>query len=291
MTIPDFEDLGPWANTSTWLLFGTTAGMFQYFPCIMARHFPRLMDDGLTNPPLPTAVFTSMRVWCRLYYGSRRLFLDDWITIFCLAIYLFSCILQTVSISYGLGSHIDTLSAYDQSRALFWNVFQSSIVIWVFSLPKLAMVAVLCRILRNAESPKTLAVFWGLAILSQAGILVVSVLWWEECTPVAYQWDRSIEGGSCPRLSAIEYLGYVTSAYSSFLDIFYAVYPLPAIMRLQMPLRNRIAISTAMGLTAIGFVLSVYKIVELTHVLPMLTTDATCEFPLALFKRVPPTQV
>lgn len=119
--------------------------------------------------------------------------------------------------------------------------------------------------------------FWALALLSQAGIFAVSVLWWEECTPIAYQWDRSIEGGSCPRLTAIEYMGYVTSAYSSFLDLFYAVYPLPAIMRLQLPLKNRLAISTAMGLTAIGFVVSIYKIVELTNVLPMLPDDPTCE--------------
>jgi hypothetical protein len=137
--------------------------------------------------------------------------LDDYITIACVAILLVTCIIVTIGSHHGLGRHMDSLEPADIVQALKWNVIISSILIWSFSLPKFAIIAILKRILNYGT--KTTVVFWGLALSSQACILATSVWWFEQCQPVEYGWDRTIKG-TCATVSVLANLGYFTSAYS-----------------------------------------------------------------------------
>lgn len=206
-------------------------------------------------------------------YGG--LGLDDFITVFCAVVLLVTCILVSIGSHYGLGRHMRTLEPQEIVDALKWNVIISSVLIWSFSLPKFAIVAILKRILNHGL--KTTILFWGLAISSQICILATSVWWWKQCTPVSYGWDRSIPGGSCAPISVMANLGYFTSAYSAFLDIFFALYPIPFIMRLNMPLKSRIAVSIALGLSSLAFIVSVYKLAIFGGVFEKLAEDPTCE--------------
>jgi hypothetical protein len=143
-------------------------------------------------------------------------------------------------------------------RALKWNVIISSVLIWTFSLPKFAIIAILRRILDYGL--KTTILFWGLALSSQACILATSIWWYKQCDPVEFGWDRTIPGGKCASTKVMSDLGYFTSAYSAFLDVFFALYPIPFNMRLNMPLKNRILVSIALGLSILAFVLTIYKL-------------------------------
>lgn len=176
-----------------------------------------------------------------------------------------------------------TLEPPEIVNALKWNVIISSVLIWSFSMPKFAIVAILKRILNHGL--KTTILFWGLAISSQICILATSIWWWKQCTPVSYGWDRSIPGGSCAPISILANLGYFTSAYSAFLDIFFALYPIPFIMRLNMPLKSRIAVSIALGLSALAFIVSVYKLAIFGSVFEKLAEDPTCKPPVFLLYR------
>ena len=135
----------------------------------------------------------------------------------------------------------------DIVQALKWNAIISSILIWSFSLPKFAIIAILKRILNYGR--KTTILFWALALSSQACILATSVWWFKQCTPVEYGWDRSTDG-HCAPVKVMADLGYFTSAYSAFLDLFFALYPIPLIMRLNMPFKSRIAVSIALMLAS-----------------------------------------
>lgn len=221
----------------------------------------------------------ALRIFCRVYYGQGRtgsIGLDDYITIFCVLVLFVTCVLVDIGSTYGLGRHITTLKPPEIVQALKWNVIISSVLIWSFSLPKFAIVAILKRILDYGT--KTAILFWGLALTSQACILATSVWWWKQCDPVERGWNTAIKG-TCAPVSVLADLGYFTSAYSAFLDIFFALYPIPFIMRLNMPMRNRVAVSIALGLSVLACTVSIYKLVIFGQVFEVMSQDPTCEVP------------
>ncbi|KAI1473212.1 uncharacterized protein F4812DRAFT_455027 [Daldinia caldariorum] len=227
-----------------------------------------------------SAVVVGLRVFCRLRYGTQLragLGLDDHITVLCLLISLVVCILVTIATDYGLGRHAADLTDDNKKNALKYNAIINAVLIWQFSLPKFAIIAILKRILNYGT--KTAILFWGLGITSQACVLAVSVLWFKQCHPVEYGWDKSIPGGTCQDIKVISNLAYFTSAYSAFLDIFFAFYPIPFIMRLNMPLRARVAVASALSLSALAFVVSVIKLSILGDAFALLATDPTFAVP------------
>lgn len=188
---------------------------------------------------------------------------------------LITCIMITIGTSYGLGRRLDDIDPTMIPEALKWNVIISSVLIWTFSLPKFAIIATLKRILDYGR--KTTILFWGLALSSQACILATSVWWYKQCDPVEFGWDRSIKGGTCAPVKVMSDLGYFTSAYSAFLDAFFALYPIPFIMRLNMPLKNRILVSIALGLSFMACILSIYKLTIFGEIFLVLAENPTCE--------------
>ncbi|KAJ2900960.1 hypothetical protein MKZ38_002195 [Zalerion maritima] len=230
-----------------------------------------------------STVVVILRLICRIHYGVGHqtwggLGLDDAITTGCMAVMLATCVLVTIGSHYGLGRHMATLSDNDLTMALKYNVIISAVLIWTFSLPKFAIIAILKRILDYGT--KTTILFWGMALSSQACILATSVWWFKQCDPVEAGWDLSIrKADSCASTSVLADLGYFTSAYSAFLDLFFALYPIPFIMRLNMPLRNRIAVSVAMSLSSLAFIVSIYKLAIFGSVFEILATDPTYPVP------------
>ncbi|KAI8965113.1 hypothetical protein F5Y11DRAFT_355182 [Daldinia sp. FL1419] len=227
-----------------------------------------------------TTVIVGLRIFCRLHFGTQQragLGLDDYITVFCLILSLVVCILVTIGTDFGLGKHVYDLNDSEKKNALKFNAIINAVLIWQFSLPKFAIIAILKRILNYGT--KTAILFWALGITSQACILAVSVWWFKQCDPVEFGWDKSIEGGTCADVRVMSNLAYFTSAYSAFLDIFFAFYPIPFIMRLKMPLRARIAVASALSLSALAFVVSVIKLSALGEAFSISATDPTYPVP------------
>ncbi|KAL2130630.1 hypothetical protein VTI74DRAFT_6131 [Chaetomium olivicolor] len=226
-----------------------------------------------------TTVIVGLRVFCRAWYGRARgggLGVDDYITLGCLAVFLATCILITMGSRHGLGRHLKTLPKENLVPALKYNVIISAVLIWTFSLPKFAIISTLQRIL--SPGLKTTIFFWGLGLSSQACILATSVWWFKQCDPVERGWDQSVPG-TCAPVSVLANLGYFTSAYSAFLDVFFASYPVPFIMRLNMPLKTRLAVSTALGLSALACVVSIYKLAIFGQVFDIMAVDPTYPVP------------
>ncbi|KAI1763721.1 hypothetical protein GGR53DRAFT_359307 [Hypoxylon sp. FL1150] len=229
---------------------------------------------------LPFTVIVALRIFCRSYYGTRQragLGLDDYVTVFCLILSLVVCVLVTIACGYGLGKHASQLDDYQKEHALKYNAIINAVLIWQFSLPKFAIIAILKRILNYGT--RTAVLFWGLGITSQACILAVSIWWFKQCSPVEYVWDKTIEGGTCANINIMSNLAYFTSSYSAFLDLFFAFYPIPFVMRLNMPLRARLAVAGALSLSSLAFVVSVIKLTALGESFEISQTDPTYPLP------------
>lgn len=252
--------------------FVRSNGVFVYIPNTS-------LFQHKTNLSYPT-VIVILRVISRtlLVRGGGplgNLGLDDLIIVLCTVVLLLSCIVVHMGAINGLGRRSATLEPHEAVEAMKWNVIIGSILIWSFSLPKFAIIAILRRILNYGW--KTSFMFYSLAITSQACILTTSIWWFVQCTPIEFGWNKSIPGGKCAPISVFVNLGYFTSVYSAFLDLFYSFYPIPFIMRLNMPLKSRIAVSIALGLSSLGCIVSIYKMTVFGEVFAIMTEDPTCE--------------
>ncbi|KLU81780.1 hypothetical protein MAPG_00861 [Magnaporthiopsis poae ATCC 64411] len=253
MTAPlwTLDNWGPAATTAAWSMFGILL------------------------------VVVSLRMYTRAFVLKQihggGLYMDDYITAVCFFIFAITCVLVTVAHSYGSGRHMKDIHPQENVKeALKWNVISSAVLIWTFSLPKFAVIATLQRILDFGI--RTTVVFWGLAITSQGCILGVSVFWFTQCRPIAKQWDSSVDG-VCSGTKVFSDLGYFVSAYSAFLDIFFGLYPIPFIMRLNMPLKSRITVSTSLGLGVVACLVSLYKLIIFGEIFQIVAKDPTYPIP------------
>ncbi|CAN8101953.1 unnamed protein product [Discula destructiva] len=220
----------------------------------------------------------SLRIFCRIWYSTRHgggLYIDDFITLASLLVLLLFCVLLSVARQFGVGKHYDTLSAADKINSLEWNAILSAVTPWICTLPKFAIIATLQRILNYGK--RTTWAFWILALSSQATVVGLMIWGLVQCTPVNFQWDRSIEGGSCADPMIYVRYAYFVYIYSTVLDVFFALYPVPAIMRLNMPLSARLGVAIPLSLSWVGFAISVYKFSIFPRLGELLVTDPSCE--------------
>lgn len=198
-------------------------------------------------------------------------------TLACLLVIMIFCILLAVGHGYGVGRHFATLSATNQVESLRWGAILNAITPWMCTLPKFAIIMTLKRILDYNK--RTAILFWGLALTSQATVVVLTLYMFLQCTPVAYQWDRSIAGGSCASATTYLTLIYLVFVYSTVLDVFFALYPVPYVMRLNLPLKTRIGLSLSLSLGMVGFAISIYKFSIFPEFGALMATDPSCEQP------------
>lgn len=228
-----------------------------------------------------SVVVVVLRLYCRAQTGRKvlgALGLDDLVTLICLMIILSACILGTIASGWGLGKHFASLDAEHQVQAMKYNAIIDAVIIWGFSTPKFAIVFLLKRILNHGI--KTTVLFWTLALIGQIVILATSIWVFKQCDPVNYQWDQYGSNfdmtGTCAPIRILTGIGYFGSSYSAFLDVFFALYPVPFVMKLRMPLKSRISISLSLSLGAVACIISVYKLSILGKAFAIMGDDPTC---------------
>ncbi|KAK6073755.1 integral membrane protein [Seiridium cupressi] len=229
-------------------------------------------------------VIVLLRLYCRARTGRKflgALGLDDLVTLVCLMIILSACILTTIASGWGLGKHFASLDEEHQVQAMKYNAVIDAVIIWSFSTPKFAIVFLLKRILNHGR--KTTVLFWTLVLIGQVAILATSIWVFKQCDPIDYQWEQyrhdDAVTGTCAPVSILTGIGYFGSSYSAFLDVFFALYPVPFVMRLRMPLKSRISISLCLSLGAVACVISVYKLSIIGTAFALMGDDPTFPIP------------
>lgn len=200
--------------------------------------------------------------------------MDDFMTLACVAVVGVFSLLLTLALPSGVGRHYNTLSSAQKVDSVRWNAILSAVTPWLCTLPKFAIIMTLRRILYDC-STRTIAMFWGLALASQATAIALVLVGLFQCAPVSYQWTRSGEG-TCWDPSIYTNLAYFVYAFSTALDVFYAVYPVPFVMRLKMPLKTRLGVACSLSVGLVGFIISIYKFSMFPILGPLIGTDPSC---------------
>lgn len=92
--------------------------------------------------------------------------------------------------AYGYGQHMATLSTEGAEQALFWNMISFIFGIISFALPKLAVAALLHRILNPTPLPRT--IMWGLVSTVAAIALANILIYVTMCNPPKALWKTSM---------------------------------------------------------------------------------------------------
>lgn len=97
-------------------------------------------------------------------------------------------IAATVSVSYGYGKHSDDLSFHHLEKALLWNMVSFIFGLLSFALPKIAVAALLHRLLQPTKLQRIM--IWGLAGMVIVIAFVNVLLYVTTCNPPQALWQR-----------------------------------------------------------------------------------------------------
>ena len=112
-----------------------------------------------------------------------------------------------VSVSRGYGKHSDDLSPQQSSSAIEAEVIGQVLAIASFPPGKASVAYLLLRIFPGSKLKWFL---WLLVACNAVFFYMDAILIIVQCQPVAFQWDHSIQGGSCWDSKVVIDWGFLT---------------------------------------------------------------------------------
>ncbi|GFN15408.1 PAXNEB family protein [Aspergillus tubingensis] len=239
-----------------------------------------------TKGPRILAVFWAMTSLAILAVAAR-LFIrikvlrnpgaDDWLIAASMVFSISYSVVTTVDVALGYGKHAIVI-ADRLELVLLVNYINFALGIISFALPKLAVAALLSRFLNPTTIQR--AILWGLtgfvALVSCICILVLFTM----CDPARALWDTSLlsKGAHCRSSWILVDYAIFTGAVSAFTDLYLAIYPTIILLKLNMSLRKRLALCTALGLSAVACAMAIIKCMQLPGLADLSdTTYATAD--------------
>ena len=90
------------------------------------------------------------------------------------------------------------------------------------------------------SDPRLKITVWVMATVVMCWYLTSTLIAIFQCTPVPYNWDRTIPGGQCIRKDAL----WIGNSVSNLLtDVAILCLPMPIVWRMDVPPRQKIAVS------------------------------------------------
>ncbi|PLB51166.1 hypothetical protein P170DRAFT_355966 [Aspergillus steynii IBT 23096] len=210
---------------------------------------------------------TTFIVVARLFIRQkvlRVLGLDDWLIAISMVLGLIFVGTATASAAYGYGEHTAKLDIADAEKGLFYNSVSFIFGILSFALPKLAVAALLNRLLNPSLIHRIIT--WGLASFVGAVAIVNIIIYVTMCDPPQALWKISMVmngEATCRDIWILIHYATFNGAISAFVDLYLAIYPSTVLFKLQMSLRKKIALSAAMGLGAVAAACAIVKCAQI----------------------------
>ncbi|OHF02017.1 integral membrane protein [Colletotrichum orchidophilum] len=212
-----------------------------------------------------STIFTAARLFTR---GKvlGKIGLDDYFIVASVVCGWINVATVAVAVSYGYGRHADTLTAEQKSGAILWSIAGYPPGLLSFGIPKLAVVALLTRILNPSRWHKRF--LWALSIVCVINLVGFITIIFAQCSPARSQWDSSVAGTCWSKWILVSFATY-SGAFCAFADVYLSVYPAVVLSKLQMNRRKKIALSIALGFGSLSAIVVIYKCLKL----PSLTSS------------------
>ncbi|KAF9692266.1 hypothetical protein EKO04_009522 [Ascochyta lentis] len=142
-----------------------------------------------------------------------------------------------IATHYGLGRNIQTLGPTELIR--FMKIFLASQMLWAIAIPvvKFSILMQYLRIFGVMNYMRLSA--WFLIAMSTAWGLMVVVVLLTKCQPLAYNWNKSLDG-RCIDETLFYKIGTAVNVVGDFLIL---ILPMPAIWSLNVRLSRKLQIA------------------------------------------------
>ncbi|KAM3418279.1 hypothetical protein BST61_g4280 [Cercospora zeina] len=217
-------------------------------------------------------IFVGMRLYVRLCL-ARSAGLDDLCIVLSMVFSIFTMVTMIIQVETGTGRHSKDIEPHELVKNLkaFWGS------IWVYSISlTLSKVSILIQYLRIFPQRWYRVSTWLLMafIISYGVYTVLTAIFL--CHPVAYFWDRTIEGGKCLDQFAI---WFTNAGLNIATDVAITSLPLPVLNGLELPKRQRRALMLVFGLGGFTCIFSILRLQSLYVIAN--AEDVSWENPLA----------
>ncbi|KAJ8058122.1 hypothetical protein OCU04_012980 [Sclerotinia nivalis] len=190
---------------------------------------------------------------------------DDAFIILAMAANLARAIYVDVTISHGLGRHLEVLLEENPSGAialLRLMVILQAIGLWTFTLPKLPVVALLVNIFGRNSKRLAIILYSAVGALILL-VFIITITTFVQCTPVSGNWTGK---GKCWNKNINVDLGYLAGSYSAFLDFAFALYPVLQVSKLQMERSRKILLAGSLSLGFLAGIITAYKLSTISSI-------------------------
>jgi hypothetical protein len=128
---------------------------------------------------------------------------------------------------------------------LQYQALATAIYIANMAFIKLSIAVFLLRIAIQRRYQLILKVSMVIVAVWTAGVFLFDIF---ECKPVEFQWDYTIEGGTCVPGDSLVSAGYAFSVLSVLSDWLFALLPIPMLWNLKMDFHTKIVIVVVLSL-------------------------------------------
>ncbi|KAI1147214.1 hypothetical protein F4825DRAFT_455722 [Nemania diffusa] len=197
--------------------------------------------------------FISLRV------GRRAIGLEDWLILPALIIEVGLCVNGICSVLYGgVGRHEAYVLKFEPPAFTTWaqTLFVTELLYGlVFPIEKTTILLLYLRLFRVHRWFRVTTYFliayiwlWGISEV------IVAIA---QCQPIAFQWNRKIEGGHC--IDQLAYYRWV-SVPNVIHDVVMLIMPLPVVWTLKIDFRQKLALTAVFLIGSIGCISSFVRL-------------------------------
>ena len=111
---------------------------------------------------------------------------------------ILSQVLVTISVSWGMGKHVNLLSRESVTMSLKYSWVSQVTNYFVTSVGKVAVVAYIASIQGRSNAKPKRILLWTVGSLQMVVCIVTIFFIFAQCTPVAKLWNETLQG-SCNR--------------------------------------------------------------------------------------------
>ncbi|CAG8954991.1 hypothetical protein HYFRA_00008680 [Hymenoscyphus fraxineus] len=210
-----------------------------------------------------------LRFYTILCILKRRLFAEDWLSVFTLVVYTAYTIFGLLSIKHGLGSHVDEVPIPSQEKALKFLWLGQVFYVAVAVLVKFVAGVLLLRICLH-ERWQRIAIWNMLALLAVFNFAYIFIVIFQ-CHPVRFYWSRDRFSpsnseepgwGDCHSRRLMTIPTYISFLLNVFTDWTLALLPISFVWNAKMDCKDKLSV---VGLLAIGVLASIATVARFPY--------------------------
>ncbi|PHH70097.1 hypothetical protein CDD82_7342 [Ophiocordyceps australis] len=201
-------------------------------------------------------IFVAVRFWVRIAV-TKLLNVEDWLMLAAMIANIAGVACLTVSFYNGFGKH-DTDLTSSQIVAIgkwMWMAYPPGIVCSI--LARTSIMILLVRIFGRNARLKWLLI--AITILQVVVSLVLTSFIWAQVTPVEGMWNPLIPSKRRLPAHLVDRTGNVAGGLYAIGDLFYVLFPVIDIWKLNMPLRQKMGLCILLALSLVTMGTSIAK--------------------------------